>query len=267
MLALLRVPRLEPSIVRLAIADAGRDAHATPSGRRTRMRRLVRCAALAAALVGAAGCDRGSPQATVRDAFTSFETRCERIPAAAPEVVAIPLAVAEDDSRTVAELTRLHGGAPSSHRTMGLTLTRLGHEATIDFNGVTDPARGRTCFRTQMRVELFMRPFPVYVAREATDDPCARAVIHEHEMKHVAVYDAYLQEAADRLAQALPAAFANEVLYTGDEARTRDAVEARIRQFLADHLQQSSRELELRQRSVDSPEEYARIAAACRGQP
>ena len=229
--------------------------------------RAVRCAAVAAALLGAAGCDRGSPQATVRDAFTSFETRCERIPAVAPEVVAIPLAVAEDDTRSEAELTRLHAGPPSPHRTMGLTLTRLGHEAAIEFTGVTDPARGRTCFRTQVRVELFMRPLTVYVAREATDDPCMRAVIREHEMKHVAVYDAYLQEAADGLAQALPAEFGSEVRYTSDETRTRQAVEARIKQFLADRLQQGGRELELRQRSVDSPEEYARIAAACRGQP
>ena len=112
-----------------------------------------------------------------------------------------------------------------------------------------------------------MRPLTVYVAREAADDPCMRAVIREHEMKHVAVYDAYLQEAADGLALVLPAEFGSEVRYTSDETRTRQAVEARIKQFLADRLQQGGRELELRQRSVDSPEEYARIAAACRGPP
>jgi hypothetical protein len=233
MLALLRVLARKPSIVRPGIAGADRPAHCARVATHARALRIVRCAAAAAAVLGAAGCDRGSPQAMVRDAFTSFETRCERIPSTTPEVVAIPLAVAEDDTRSEAELTRLHAGPPSAHRTMGLTLTRLGHEAAIEFTGVTDPARGRTCFRTHVRVELFMRPLTVYVAREATDDPCMRAVIHEHEMKHVAVYDAYLREAADGLAQALPAEFGSEVRYTNDETRTRQAEEARIKQFLA----------------------------------
>jgi len=267
MLALLLVLAPEPFIVRLEAAGPDRAAHPVRAWPRTRARRAVRCAAFAAALLVAAGCDRGSPQGTLRDAFTSFEARCERIPALPPEVVAIPPAVAVDDTRSEAELTRLHDRPPSPHRTMGLTLTRLGHEAALEFTGVTDPTRGRTCFRTQVRVELFMRPLTVYVAREATGDPCVRAVIHEHELKHVAVYDAYLREAVDGLAQALPAEFGNGIRYTEDEARTRQAVEARLTQFLAEHLQQGSHELELRQRSVDSPEEYARIAAACRGQP
>ena len=69
------------------------------------------------------------------------------------------------------------------------------------------------------------------------------------------------------LAQALPAELGNEVRYTDDEARARRDVETRVKQYLSDRLRQSGRELELRQRSVDSPEEYARIAAACRAQP
>jgi hypothetical protein len=246
---------------------ADRAAHAGRAGPRARARRAARCAVLAAAALGAAGCDRGSPQGAIRDVFTSFEARCQRVPAAAPEVVAVPLAIEEDHARSEAELTRLHAGAGSPHRTMGLTLTRLGHDATIDFVGITDPARARTCFRTQVRVELSMRPLTVYVAREAADDPCLRTVIREHEMKHVAVYDAYLQEAAEDLAQALPAELGNEVRYTDDEPRARRDVELRVKQYLSERLRQSGRELELRQRSVDSPEEYARIAAACRAQP
>jgi hypothetical protein len=249
------------------MAAADRATHPRRTGPRTRALRVARCAALAVAALGAAGCDRGGPQGAIRDVFTSFEARCQRVPAVPPEVVAVPLAIAEDHTRSESELTRLHAGDASPHRTMGLTLTRLGHEAAIEFTGVTDRARGRTCFRTQVRVELFMRPLTVYVAREAADDPCLRAVIHEHEMKHVAVYDAYLQEAADGLAQALPAELGNEIRYTDDEARARQDVETRVKQYLSDRLQQGGRELAMRQRSVDSPEEYARIAAACRAQP
>ena len=249
----------------MAAADPA--AHPGRTGLRTQALRAARCAALAAAVLGAAACDRGGPQGALRDVFTSFEARCQRIPAAPPEVLAIPLALALDYTRSEPELTRLHAGAASPHRTMGLTLTRLGHDAEIDFIGVNDPARGRTCFRTQVRVELFMRPLTVYVAREAADDPCLRTVIHEHELKHVAVYDAYLQEAADGLAREIPAELGNEVRYTDDEAGARRDVEVRVRRYLADRLEQSGRELEVRQRSVDSPEEYARIAAACRAQP
>jgi hypothetical protein len=260
MLFLLRVAALQPFIVRVG----------APVGTRAPLRaraglRAVRWAPLLAALLCTWGCDRSDPRGGPRELFTSFEARCERIPARPAEVVAIPIAVVDDDTRSEAELTRLHVLAPSQYRTMGLTLTRVGHEATVAFTGVSDTTRGRSCFRTHVQVELFMRPLTVHVAREIAADACLRAVIHEHEMQHVAVYEAHLHAAAAELVQVLPAEFGDHVHYADDEAGAQRALQARLAQFLAGHLQRSSRELEAAQRAIDSPEEYARIAAACNG--
>jgi len=218
---------------------------------------------LALLAAGSAGCEQGVP--ALRNPFQSFEARCAQLPAAPPAVVAVPIEILEDDTRSQLELVRLLDGPAAGHRALGVTRTRIGHDAELEIKGVKDPASGRACFRAHVRVELALKPLTVYVAREIADDPCQRAAIHEHEMKHVAVYAAWLPEAAAALAQALSTEFADGVHHADDGDAAQRALRDRLEAFVQAHSEAAGRELEARQRAVDSPDEYARVAAVCVG--
>ncbi len=219
----------------------------------------------AAGRLGATGCDRGEPPNAKVEFPASFEARCAALPASEPEIVARPIEIVEDDSRPEAELARLfaRGGTAPAQRTLGLTVTRIGHEASIEIKGLSDPAHGRACFRPRIRVELSMRPLTVHVAREIAGDPCRRAAIREHEQKHVAVYEAFLHEETARLARAFPAEFATAVRHVPDLEAGLAELHARLADHLREALAVSEAMLAARQRDVDSPAEYARIGAAC----
>lgn len=227
--------------------------------------RQVLVAGMALLAAGSAGCERVPPVPALRNPFQSFEARCAQLPPAPPAVVAVPIEILEDDTRSQVELVRLLDGPAAGHRALGITKTRIGHDAALEIKGIKDPATGRACFRAQVRVELALRPLTVYVAREIAGDACQRAAIHEHEMKHVAVYAAWLAEAADALAQALPAEFADGVHHTDDGDAAQLALRERLEAFVRAHSEAAGRDLESRQRAVDSPDEYARVAAACGG--
>ena len=214
--------------------------------------------------MGTAGCERALPGG-LQNPLQSFEARCARLPAAPPEVVAVPPALVEDATRSQHDLVRLLDGPAAGHRALGVTKARIGHDAALEIKGLKDPASGRACFRAHVRVELALRPLTVYIAREIADDPCRREAVHAHEMKHVAVYVAWLDEAAAALAEALAAEFADGVHHAEDGEAAQRALRGRLEAFVGAHSEAAGRELEARQRGVDSPEEYARVAAACGG--
>ena len=231
----------------------------SPSGRPFGLAAALLCLA-----AGTAGCERALPGG-LHNPFQSFEARCAKLPAAPPTVVAAPLAILEDATRSQHDLVRLLDGPAAGHQALGVTKARIGHDATLEIKGLKDPASGHACFRAHVRVELGLRPLTVYVAREIADDPCRREAIHAHEMKHVAVYAAWLEGAAGALAQALAAEFVDGVHYAEDGAAAQRALRERLEDFVRTHSETAGRELEARQRGVDSPEEYARVAAACGG--
>ncbi|MBK7794050.1 MAG: hypothetical protein IPJ62_17230 [Betaproteobacteria bacterium] len=72
----------------------------------------------------------------------------------------------------------------------------MSHRATIVVAGIEEPRSRKVCVRPEIDVELSLLPLTVFVGREFRDDDCRRAAIVEHELKHVAVYRAYLDEVA-----------------------------------------------------------------------
>ncbi len=110
-----------------------------------------------------------------------------------------------------------------------------------------------------------MTPMTVYVGREVAGDPCRDAVIVEHEMKHVAVYRQRLDEIGGEVRAALVKAYGNRVFYFANRAEGHREMEKALSAELGTLLAQSASRIKERQRAVDSPEEYARVAAACGG--
>jgi hypothetical protein len=221
-------------------------------------------AILAAALV-IAGCD-AAKSAAARAGLAGFEARCEAsLPAARIEVVTAPVVPSIDRSRSWRELTSMSGDTGSELRALGLTTAKVGHKASVETTGIESQRDGRVCVRPSIKVELSAMPMTVYIGREIAGDPCREAVALEHEMKHVAVYRDELPRLAADTRALLEASYGNRVLYYGSRADAKRETQAALGAELGPMLEVDARRIKERQRTIDTPEEYARVSAACGG--
>lgn len=208
------------------------------------------------------GCD--VPQAaSPRGAAPSFDTQCAALPPSRFDVVAIPVRVLFDGSRSQRDLTSMYEQATPQHLTMGLTQARIGHRATIAVNGLQEGGSARVCMRADVRVELAMEPLTVFIARELDADPCLQRAVREHELQHVAVYEAVLAASPSTLARALETAFGGRTFNGASTAAVKGEVEAAIARHLDAFLDATGHAVRARQAAVDTPAEYARVTAAC----
>jgi hypothetical protein len=103
----------------------------------------------------------------------------------------------------------------------------------------------------------------VYVARELAGDTCRRAATRAHELQHVDLYRVVLKEAADRLREELPRAVAAGALRGDSGAELRRAYDKRLGDYLSSFMRKQHQLMDARQATLDTPAEYARVAAAC----
>ena len=215
-------------------------------------------AALALGAMLAGGCT-----ADVPNPFASFETRCAKLPPARYDVVAVPFAVREVDTADIRELTDRSGASFAQHRTYGLTTVAFGHETQTELRVLEERASGRTCATPHVTVRVSMQPVVVYVARELRGDTCRHAATRAHEMQHVAVYREELADTTRELRAELAAAVGTQVLDGRSAAELNRRYEARLRDYLSAFMRARHDALNARQAQLDTPEEYARVGAAC----
>lgn len=211
---------------------------------------------IAAMLVSACTADVPNP-------FASFESRCAKLPPARYDVVTTPFEIREVDTADIRELTGRSGASFAQHRTFGLTTVSFGHETQTELRVLEERASGRTCATPHVTVRVSMQPVVVYVARELREDTCRHAATRAHEMEHVAVYREELADTARALRAQLAAAVGAQVLHgrSADELNRR--YEARLREYLSTFMRARHEALNARQAQLDTPEEYARVGAAC----
>lgn len=213
-----------------------------------RLRRLVP-ALLAAALV--AGCD----------AFRSFESMCERrLGPATVRVATTPVSYTTDFSRSIDDLTA-RGAHATGTIVLGLVETEMRSEAKFGLNGIKQSFRDRYCMRPSVEVRLAFEPMRLYVASEHPEGSCAFRVTMEHELKHIAVYQAYLEDFAVQVQADLARELGEGILYFGSAAAADAHIESVIQKTLTPYLEAVREEVKARQRRVDSPDEYARLNA------
>ncbi len=211
-----------------------------------------------AALLVAAAATGAEPPA-------AFDAKCAQLPTSRFTVLAVPITYPIDESLPIDELTTMGGYTVGRHMTFGLTKVSFGHRTQVGIRSIEDGAKARACATVEVEVTLSMQPVTVYLARELDASSCARAVTLEHELKHVAVYDAVLHEAARALADDLPPAIGPGLQRAASRAELERELNARVNDYLDAFMRRRQRELDARQAMVDSPEEHARVKAACGG--
>jgi hypothetical protein len=213
-----------------------------------RMRRNVPAILTAALLL--CGCDM----------FSSFESVCEqRLAPTSVEVLTTPVTYTYDFSRSTSELT-----ARGAHRAgtvvLGLVEAEIHSEAAVGLNGIKQTFRSRYCMRPKLTVKLAFEPMTLFIANEQPEGSCAFRITMEHELKHVAVYQEYLDEFAAHVRNDLGQALGDGIVYVGSRAEADAYVRSVVEKTLNPYMQAVQDGVRARQGHVDSPAEYARLA-------
>jgi hypothetical protein len=191
------------------------------------MRRIAFAFAISALfLLG--GCDAVKSASDRYNPLVTFESRCERLPPGNIDIRQTASTIEVNDQLSLGDLSRLAQDNPATHRTLGLTKTEFRRDVAIELKGLQEASGGRSCMRAHLTIELSMQPMTVYLANELQGNPCGRAAVLEHEMKHAAAFREHLQETARNLRTELPAAFGQRIIVTRDPA----AGEVKVRQDL-----------------------------------
>jgi hypothetical protein len=229
------------------------------------MRSFVAAVFVIGAAASMSGCD-AAKSAVARAGLAGFEARCETsLPPTRIDVVAAPVVYDIDRSRSWRELTLMSGDAGSELLALGLTTAQVGHQATMETMGIESQNDGRVCMRPSIRVELSATPMKVYISEEIAGDPCREAVALEHELRHVAVYEDEMANIANEVRARLRATYGNQVLYYPSRSQAQRDLKETIGTEIGPILADDAHRIKERQRAIDTPEEYARVAVACGG--
>ena len=90
--------------------------------------------------------------------------------------------------------------------------------------------------------------------------------IHEHEMRHVRAYQAHLKAIEKTLADALQARFAGTGPWRGPRGETNARLQAELQERWVPFVKREINKVDAAQALIDTPEEYARVAASCGGE-
>ena len=172
------------------------------------------------------------------------------------------------DTRTSFRTLTLLGPPQARPGQQVLGLTR--GTATVRFDtrvsSNVDPSGRWECASPQITVRYGFSPMTVYVAREFPPGGCAYREIHEHEMRHVRAYQAHLKAIEKTLADALQARFAGTGPWRGPRGETNVRLQAELQERWVPFVKREINKVDAAQALIDTPEEYARVAASCGGE-
>jgi hypothetical protein len=155
----------------------------------------------------------------------------------------------------------------SGHRGRALGLYRSDVVNEFQSRLVIDREGNEACVRVEsVELRVSMPTRIIYVVRERRPGTCEHNVVLEHERKHQAVDDAVIAEHVPRLQRLMQAA-AQRVSAQRIKPGGEKAAQQRLDNELKAALNQASKAMEqeraARQQAIDTPQEYARVGAAC----
>lgn len=196
----------------------------------------------------------------------SWEAQCEaRLQPAHIAVTTEPSQLRYDFSQTIQALTLKAPLKTAGTKTLGLTVAQMRTSLKWSANYLVDDKTGRACMRPQLEVGLSVNPQQVYIAREFPQGSCAFNHIAEHELRHVRVNQARLEQVADQLKVELQSALGGRVFY-GEHSQLRQQLEQAVTKDWLPWVQQQLNAVDAQHQLIDSPQEYAQNQTACNGE-
>ena len=174
-------------------------------------------------------------------------------PAAEVRVLFAPAAAQIDDSKRARDI-KLDLEKAGAFRQLGVTRATLLRDVDVRLQGFSDERTGRACAWPKVTLKLSVRPLLVELASELGASECMRAHVLEHEMQHVAIYNAAALRAARRLEGEMRAHF-NERQLDGDAEMLMQAVRAQIAEQWLSRLDALLAEADREHDALDAAEE------------
>ncbi len=147
----------------------------------------------------------------------------------------------------------------------GLTRTNMRSLVTVGSNGITNPFTGAHCLRPIVDVRLAFEPMTVFITSDQRQGSCQFDVTMKHELEHVAVYTAFLDTAANEVADYLKRHFANRIFYFESAEQAQKTMSEETSQRIGPYVEEAMNRVRDLQAPLDTPDEYRRLEQACSG--
>lgn len=176
-----------------------------------------------------------------------------------------------DTTRSFDQLTSIPNdtrlGLTAGHMVGGLSVGDISLQSQIEFGNTVNFFSGDTCLWVQgLVVRISLAPV-IYLARELRRGTCRYRTLLEHEQRHVRADRRVLEAYKDRIETQLGLA----VLDMGATGPVPIAFAAQVQRELSIEVEEAlnlaiaelAEARDKAQQAIDTPEEYARLSAAC----
>ena len=105
---------------------------------------------------------------------------------------------------------------------LGLTQVQTRVDNRVSLSVLRSAVDGRACGRPDIELTIVLHRAHIYVARELTGNDCAVAAVWHHELRHFAIHQETLIEAANEVERLMRAHYEDLILFgTEDEIRAQ----------------------------------------------
>lgn len=192
---------------------------------------------------------------------------CEQLPRPSVTVTLLNAPVTLDTKYGFRALTNMGSElGPPGQQVLGLTHG----EAVVQFETEIPSYIDRTgrweCASPQIKVAYGFKPMTVYVAKEFPTTSCAYREIYAHELRHVKTYQEHLAGLEKEVNELLKQRFATGAPWRGPVGRTQAMLAEELDARWLPYLKRRIEQVKAAQALIDTPQEYARVAASCNGE-
>lgn len=197
---------------------------------------------------------------------------CSAFPPATVSLDVILAPIQRDDGLSIPQLTRTPGRTPgpagAAHgHVLGLTQARYGEQSQVSALFQPMPDGSFCASANTLTVSFGFQQRIVHIARELPPGSCIHGEVLAHEMKHVAVDEAWLREYTPLIRRRLDEAAARMApVRSRSQQQAMGAIRRPLEAAMRSAMQEFGRERDRRQALVDTAEEYARIRQVCNGE-
>lgn len=121
------------------------------------------------------------------------------------------------------------------------------------------------CSSIAVTLEYGFSPMVVYIGREFPQGSCAHDEIYQHELMHVRAYTEHAQRIEGEINKILKQRFERDTPWRSPAGESDVRLKAEINERWIPYLKKTLDRVKVAQREIDTPEEYARVAASCDG--
>jgi hypothetical protein len=192
---------------------------------------------------------------------------CAQLPKPSVTLKRLEVAITLNTSYSYRTLTNIGASAAKpGHQVLGLTRGNATLQVASNMPTIQDRSGRWECGSPQVTLSMGFSPITVYVAREFPPGSCAYRAIHEHEMRHVKVYQEHIDKIERELIDWLNTRFATGGPWRGQTGETSARLQRELNERWLPAIQRRLKEVDVAQSLIDTPAEYDRVADACNGE-